>query len=204
KADLAIAAAGSVAFLTQRVGNRIGAMLGKPGDFVTIPARSGRRHATAMLRTLAQQLQASPGRGDLAAMIRRTNMVARRRGLVVVISDFLDDAPWAREIRRLTTRHDVLVVEVVDPIELDIPDLGVVTLVDPETGASMELDTSRGSIRKLYAEAAQAERSGIARAVRGAAADHLVLTTDRDWLHDMVQFVAKRRDRIARMARKAH
>lgn len=204
KDDLAVAAAGSVAFLTQRVGNRIGAVLGKPGGFHTVPARSGRTHVTGLLHTLIRQLDAQPGEGDLAAVIRRTAMMARKRGLVVVISDFLDDSDWARELRRLTTRHDVLVVEVVDPRELDIPNVGVVTLMDPETGAAREFDTGKRGVRQRYAAAAAAERTEIEAKIRSAAADHLVLRTDYDWLHDLVRFVAQRRERIARRARRAH
>lgn len=204
KDDLAVAAAGSVAFLTQRVGNRIGAVLGKPHGFHTVPARSGRIHVTAMLHALMAQLDAQPGQGDLAAVIRRTGMMAKRRGLVVVISDFLDDGDWANELRRLTTRHDVLVVEVVDPRELDIPNVGVITLMDPETGAAREFDTGKRGVRQRYAAAAAAERTEIQEKIRGAAADHLVLRTDHDWLHDLVRFVAQRRERIARRARRAH
>lgn len=204
KDDLAVAAAGAVAFLTQRVGNRIGAVLGRPGDFQTVPARSGRTHVTGLLRTLMANLDAHPGPTPLAALIRRVAMMARRRGLVMVISDFLDDGDWATEMRRLTTRHDVLAVEVVDPIELELPDVGLISVVDPETGQGRDINTGSRVIRCRYAEAATAQRAHIAAAIRGAAADHLVLRTDRDWLHELVRFVAQRRERIARHARRAH
>lgn len=204
KDDLAVAAAGAVAFLTQRVGNRIGAVLGTPGGFTTIPARSGRVHVTGLLRTLMRHLDAEEGQTRLAAAIRRTGMMARRRGLVVVISDFLDDSDWSTELRRLTTRHDVLVVEVIDPVEMAIPDVGVITVFDPETGNGREIDTGNARMRRRYAEAATQERERIGAAIRSAAADHLVLHTDREWLHELVRFVAQRRERIARMARRAH
>ncbi|MQA81077.1 MAG: DUF58 domain-containing protein [Streptosporangiales bacterium] len=204
KDDLAVAAAGAVAFLTQRVGNRIGAVLGRPGGYTTIPARSGRVHVTGLLRTLMTHLDADEGQTRLAAAIRRTGMMARRRGLVVVISDFLDDSDWSTELRRLTTRHNVLVVEVIDPVEMAIPNVGVITVFDPETGNGREIDTGNARMRRRYAEAATQERERIGAAIRSAAADHLVLHTDRDWLHDLVQFVAQRRERIARMARRTH
>lgn len=204
KDDLAVAAAGAVAFLTQRVGNRIGAVLGKPGGYTTIPARSGRVHVTGLLRTLMAHLDAVPGRTQLADAIKRTGMMARRRGLVVVISDFLDEGDWPTELRRLTTRHDVLVVEVVDPIEMAVPDLGVISMVDPETGRTSQVDTGSAGFRRRYAAEAVAERERIGEAIQSAQADHLVLHTDREWLHDLVRFVAQRRERIARMARKVH
>ena len=101
---------------------------------------------------------------------------------------------WERPLRGLAARHEVLAVEVVDPRELDLPDVGVLELVDPETGAQREVQTAR-DLRERYAAAAGAQRQEIARRVRAAGADHLVLRTDRDWLLDIVRFVSRRKER---------
>src|SRR5690606_13590869 len=119
------------------------------------------------------------------------------RGLVVVVGDFLAPAGWERPLRALAARHDVLAVEVLDPRELALPDVGLLTLRDPETGAVLEVQTSDAGLRRRYAEAAAAQRDAIAGAIRSAGADHLRLRTDRDWLPDLVAFVQQRRRRRA-------
>ena len=86
-------------------------------------------------------------------------------------------------------------MEVVDPRELELPNVGYLTMVDPETGELREIQTAKASLRQRYAEAAAAERAEIAAAIRRAGAQHLVLRTDRDWLLDLVAFVERRRRR---------
>jgi uncharacterized protein (DUF58 family) len=96
-------------------------------------------------------------------------------------------------LRRLAVRHHVLAVEVVDPRELALADVGVLELVDPETGYLYEVQTSDARLRERYAAAAAQQRVAIAQELRGAGADHLVLRTDEDWLLDLVRFVVSRR-----------
>jgi uncharacterized protein (DUF58 family) len=216
KRDLVVAAATAVAHLTVRGGNRIGAVVGTgsgtpPGEggrrwrrarpepapdrpsVVRLPARPGRKEAQGLLRAIART-EIRPGRTDLGALIDMLNRPPRRRGVAVVISDFLAPVDsWSRPVKKLGVRHDVLAVEVVDPRELELPDVGVLTLADPETGALHEVRTSDPKLRARYAEAAGAQRTAIAYALRAAGAAHLRLRTDSDWLLDMVRFVAAQR-----------
>jgi uncharacterized protein (DUF58 family) len=214
KRELVVAAAAAVAHLTVRGGNRIGAVVGTggppgpaarggvgsgwrgaPGGGATLrrAARPGRKEAQGLLRAIAGA-DVRPGRVDLGGLVDMLNRPPRRRGMAVVISDFL--APpeqWRRPVRKLAVRHDVLAVEVVDPRELELPDVGVLALVDPETGALHEVQTADPRLRQRYAEAASAQRAAIADALRGAGAAHLRLRTDSDWLLDIVRFIAARR-----------
>ncbi|HEX6969090.1 MAG TPA: DUF58 domain-containing protein [Micromonosporaceae bacterium] len=207
KRDLALAAATAVAQLTARGGNRVGAVVatggghdGSPGHRFRLPARSGRREAQALLRAIART-QIRPGRTDLGALIDMLNRPPRRRGVAVVISDFLASPDgWARPLRRLAARHDVLAVEVIDPRELELPDVGVLALVDPETGRVHEVQTADARLRRRYAAAATRQRTAIAEALRAAGAGHLRLRTDSDWLMDIVRFVAAQR-RMGRRGR---
>jgi uncharacterized protein (DUF58 family) len=197
KRDLALSAAAAVGFLTARVGNRLGAVLVEPGAVVEIPARQGRTHLMAVLNRVQQAPRATSGApADLAGGIRRLLSPAHRRGLAVVISDLLAPPGWADELTRVAVRHDLLVIEVIDPRELSLPDVGTLALVDPETGRRREVNTRSSKLRARYAEAALAQREEHARAVRRAGADHLVLRTDRDWLFDVLRFVALRRKRM--------
>jgi uncharacterized protein (DUF58 family) len=201
KRDLALTASAAVGFLTARVGNRLGAVLVEPGRVLEVPARQGRDHLMSVLHRI-QHVPRSQGDADLAAGIRRLLSPSHRRGLAVVVSDLLAPPGWADELRRVAVRHDVLVIEVIDPRELELPDVGTLALVDPETGRLREVNTRSAKLRARYADAAREQRAAHARAVRDAGADHLVLRTDRDWLLDVVQFVALRRKRMeAKVAR---
>lgn len=193
KRDLAIAAAAAVTHLTVRGGNRIGAVTGHAGGVARMPARSGRKEAQGLLHAIART-PASPGRASLSALVDALNRPPRRRGLAVVISDFL--APpdeWGRPLRKLAVRHDVLAIEVLDPRELSLPDVGVLALADPETGLIHEIQTSDRRLRRRYADAAAAQRTAVAAAIRAAGSAHLRLRTDSDWLLDIVRFVAAAR-----------
>ncbi|MEU4217967.1 DUF58 domain-containing protein [Actinoplanes sp. NPDC026623] len=217
KRDLALAAATAMAHLTVRGGNRIGAVVGtgsgavarEPGGLwrrraaappapeqpstVRMPARPGRKEAQGLLRAIART-RIRPGRADLGELIDMLNRPPRRRGVAVVISDFMAPVEgWSRPVRKLGVRHDVLAIEVVDPRELVLPDVGVLTLADPETGLLHEVQTADPALRARYAEAAGHQRGEIARALRAAGAAHLRLRTDSDWLLDIVRFVAAQR-----------
>ncbi|MGE3620866.1 MAG: DUF58 domain-containing protein [Acidimicrobiia bacterium] len=195
KRELALSAAAAVALLTNRTGNRLGAVLAGSDRDRTLPPRGGREHLRLVLGQIAAA-SAGPGPGDLAPALRQLARPGHRRGLVAVISDFVGPPTWHRPLRALSARHDVLCVEVVDPRELELPAVGTLTLVDPETGAAREVRTS-ARLRRRYAEAAEAQRSEIARAVQEAGADHLRLATDRDWVLDVVRYVQARSRRAA-------
>jgi uncharacterized protein (DUF58 family) len=229
KRDLAIAAAAAVVHLTVRGGNRVGAVVSNGETLVRMPARTGRRQASGLLRSIARITSvsgpttraAAPGArsllgrarsspagvgadapgigpdaaaGSLGVLIEALNRPPRRRGFAVVISDFL--APpdqWARPLRRLAVRHDVLAIEILDPRELELTDVGVLVVADPETGQLHEVQTSDRRLRERYAVAAKREREAVGAAIRAAGAAHLRLRTDSDWLLDIVRFVAAAR-----------
>jgi uncharacterized protein (DUF58 family) len=203
KRDLALAAAAAFAFLTARHGNRVAGWFFGPAGATVVPPRAGRDAALALLHRLdkreragdpamSRQAKTHKPSMTLAEALRRVRLTARRRGLIVLISDLLDDSPWPRELRALALRHEVVVVDVRDPRESDLPPVGLLTLVDPETGERLEVHTDR-KLRERFAAAAAEQAEGKARAVRGAGAAHLVLSTDRDWLMDIVRFVVARR-----------
>jgi uncharacterized protein (DUF58 family) len=197
KRDLAVAAVAAVGLLTAKIGNRFGAVIVRDDGVSQLPARQGRDHLMAVLHRLHAAPRAEAGgTADLAAGIRRLSIPSHRRGMAVVVSDLLAPDGWQQELRRVATRHDLLVVEVIDPRELELPDVGTLSLVDPETGRLREVQTRSAKLRSRYAEAAREQRDEHARAIREAGGDHLVLRTDSDWLFDLVRFVALRRRRM--------
>ncbi|THV38419.1 DUF58 domain-containing protein [Glycomyces buryatensis] len=192
KRDLAINAVAAFSYLAGRGGNRVGAVVTEGGPAKAIPPRPGRAGSRSLLRTVTQMPKGT-GPGDLAELLDKTRRHTRRRGLAVVISDFIDEAEWERELRRLSVRQQVLCVEILDPAELGLPDVGVLDLIDPETGEHVEVQTGNARFRARYAEAAAAQRGRIAAGIRGAGAAHLRLSTGADWLRDIATFVAERR-----------
>ncbi len=196
KRDLVVCATAAVAHLTGGGGNRIGALVSNgAGSITRIPARGGLPHARGLVRKIAETPRAEEGvRGDLAASLEKLRRPPRRRGLAVVISDFLGDTEWQRPLRALGGHHDLIAIEVLDPRDIDLPDVGTVVLADPETGKQREVHAS-ALLRKEFGAAAHAHRQEVAAALRRAGAAHLVLRTDSDWIADMVRFVVARKRR---------
>ncbi len=194
KRDLAVAGMSAVVYLTSHGGNRVGALVTTGQQVIRIPARAGRPAADRLLRTVIETPRAEQGRrGDLAATLEMLRRPPRRRGLAVVVSDFLGEPTWERPLRALGARHEVLAIEVLDPRELSLPDVGLLTLVDPETGRTIEVQTGKKELREQFAVAAAAQRAEIAAGLRRCGAGHLQLRTDRDWLVDIVRYIGARR-----------
>ena len=200
KRELAVAATAAVAHLTRGGGNRIGAVVTTGAELRSIPARGGLAHVRWLVRRIAETPRAAEGaRGDLATAVEQLHHPPRRRGLAVVISDFLGprDGPafgWERGLRALSARHELLAVEVLDPRDEELPDIGAVVLADPETGRQREVVTTP-LLRKEFAAAAAEHREQVAVALRRCGAAHLVLRTDSDWVADIVRFVVTRKRR---------
>ena len=165
KRDLVVAAAAAVGHLTRGGGNRIGAVISTGTGLTRIPARGGQPYLQHLLRELASTPRAEPtlagDRGDLAAALEQLRRPPRRRGLAVVISDFLGEITWERSLRALSARHDLLAIEVLDPRDLELPAVGLVTLVDPETGRTKEVQTTP-ALRSSFAAAAAEHRQQVA------------------------------------------
>ncbi|WP_199432191.1 DUF58 domain-containing protein [Qaidamihabitans albus] len=193
KRDLVVCAVAAIAYLTSGGGNRLGALISNGARTERLPARGGLAHSRNLVRKVAEMPRAEEGtRGDLAAAIEQLRRPPRRRGLAVVVSDFLGGTAWERPLRALSARHELVGIEVVDPRDVDLPEVGTVVLADPETGRQREVKAS-ALLRKEFAAAAQAHRADVARALRQAGAGHLVLRTDSDWIADTVRFVVARK-----------
>jgi uncharacterized protein (DUF58 family) len=193
KRDLAVAAAAAISFLNVGGGNRLGALVSNGTNTIRVPARSGRQHVHTMLRSIATTPKAPAGvRGDLAATIDALRRPERRRGMAVIISDFLGPITWTRPLRAIAARHELLAIEVLDPRDVELPDIGDVVLQDAESGRTREF-TIDAQLQADFAKATAAHRAEVARTIRGCGAQLMSLRTDRDWIGDIVRFVASRR-----------
>ena len=211
KRDLGIAAIATIGFLSQRMGDRFGGMMMLPDQVKRLPARSGRTALYGLLRKmLTEPIVADHAAGELelADGIEQMTRSQRRRGMRVIVSDFLtpgdaelDPAvppPWERAVRRLAVRNQVLCVEVIDRHELELPDVGEMLIHDPETSFSRYVNTSDDGARRRMDAATRAQRERVKVALRRAGAGHIQLRTDRDWVADIARFVLNYR-RVAGM-----
>ena len=187
KADVAEGVALALGYLATRRGNRLGVVTFGGSSPALLPPRRGRE---ALLTTLLQLRTAPDEEGTgvtpLGPALARAAAAAQRRGLVAIVGDFRGPDDWAAPLRDLAARHDVLAVEIRDPREQELPNVGHLSLVDPETGQRLRVDTRSRRLRERFAAAAADERAGLERRLRSAGVDHIVLSTEGDWLRSLV------------------
>jgi uncharacterized protein (DUF58 family) len=184
KADVAEGVALVFGRLGVRRAGSVGLVAFGAGAPRVLPPRGAKPGIVALRRMLAEGV-APDGQHDaegLADALRRVGRMARQPGLVVAISDFREQRGWERPIGALRMRHSVLAVEIGDPREAEVPAVGHLALVDPETGARIEVDTSRRRVRERFAELERKRREAVARELRRLRVEHIALATDQDWL----------------------
>jgi uncharacterized protein (DUF58 family) len=186
KSDVAEGAALVLARLAVRRAGSLGLVtFGGPGVHVT-PPRASKVAMLGLRRTLGEGV-ARDGHRDARGLAHALSALARSAkapGLVAVISDFREQEDWTRALTALRARHAVLAVEVGDPRESELPAVGRLVVVDPETGDTFEVDTSR-RVRERFAELEAARRVELSATLRRARVDHVTLSTDGDWLLEL-------------------
>ncbi len=202
KRDLGIAAIATIGFMSQRMGDRFGGLIMRPDGIKRLPAQSGRMALYALLRRMLTEPivpDHTTGPFTLGEGVERLGRTQRRRGMRVVVSDFLtpgdseidpsSSPEWERPMRHLAVRNQVLAIEVVDRHEIDFPDVGDLLIRDPETNFERYVNTSDLAARRRMNEVSAAQRERTRAALRRAGAAHIQLRTDRDWVQDIARFV---------------
>jgi uncharacterized protein (DUF58 family) len=194
KADVAAGAALAIGHVATRRGNRLGLLAFGDGAARALPPAQGRHGLLGLLEALREEPASERvGATSLGAALAEVGARARQRGLAVVVSDFRGPLDWREPLLRLLRRHDVLALEVRDPREQELADVGEVWLVDPETGRQVRVDTGDAGLRARFAAAAAEERSGVARVLAAVGVPHAVLSTRGDWLRTLAAFLGRRR-----------
>ena len=192
KADVAEGVAIAVGHVATRRGNRLGFVTFGDAEPRTLPPRQGRMGLIGVLTALRQETRGgSVGATSLGEALTRTGALARQRSVVILVSDFRGPLDWRRPLLELAGRHDVIALEIRDPREQELPNAGVLWLVDPETGRQLRADTRSERLRARFAAAAAAERAEVARTLAAAGARHVVLSTSGDWLRSLAMFLRK-------------
>lgn len=210
KRDLGIAAIATLGFVSQKMGDRFGGMVLHSDSLRRFPARSGRQALYGLLGKLLDdpiERDNQPALLSLADGIEAMIRTQRRRGMKIVVSDFLTPGDeevdpgtppeWERPLRRLAVRNQVLCVEVVDAGEVEFPDVGELLIRDPETDFARYVNTSDPRARKMIDGASASQRQRVDAAMRRAGVGHLQLKTDRDWVQDIARFVLTYRQTAA-------
>jgi len=200
KREISAGFVGVVARLLTRHGNRVGALIYGSELEAVIPPRTGRAHVLHLLHAMERRADikgAKPGGTTrLAELLDAAGNMIQRRSTVFVVSDFLSAPGWERPLGRLTLRHEVLAVRLSDPLEQEIPDLGLVPLTDAETGEQLWVDTHDGGFRKRFARLAQEREDALREALARASVDTLELSTQDDLVEAIVRFVDLRKRRV--------
>ncbi|TML16591.1 MAG: DUF58 domain-containing protein [Actinobacteria bacterium] len=192
KADVAEGVAIAVGHVATRRGNRLGLVTFGDADPRSLPPQQGRIGLIGLLSALRREGEEGRiGGTSLGEALRRTGALARQRSVVIVVSDFRGPLDWRRPLLELAGRHDVIAIEIRDPREQELPNAGVLWLVDPETGRQVRADTRSDRLRSRFAAAADAERAELARMLAAAGARHVVLSTSGDWLRSLAIFLRK-------------
>jgi uncharacterized protein (DUF58 family) len=193
----------TLARVITRHGNRVGALLyGTQVDGV-LPPRSSRMHVLELMQRMqaprprpVHKAGTAPARATaLADLLRAAEGAMKRRSLVFVVSDFISQPGWAQALARLSRRHDVVAVRLWDPMEMALPDVGLVTIEDAETGEQVFVDAADPAFRARYAAAAAELEDALLQDLAGAGADVVELATDDDLLSALLRFCDLRRQR---------
>ena len=189
-----------LARLLTRHGNRVGAILYGSGVDRVIPAGSGRRHVLQLMHSMAQRAKAEDqGATRLADLLNQAASMVRRRSTVFVVSDFISEPGWEKALAMLAQKHEVVAVRLFDPLESNLPDLGLVTMRDSESGEQLLVDTSSVKFRQRYAHIAAQREAELRQCLSRVGVDTLELSTDDDLVQSILRFtdMRKRRSRVA-------
>ena len=185
-----------LARLLTRHGNRVGALLYGAGVDAAIPARGGRHHVLHLLHTLrARPEAASTGPTRLHELLQSAANLIRRRSTLFVVSDFITEAGWEKPLGLLAQRHEVVAVRLLDPLELVLPDLGLIPICDAETGEQLLVDTHDAGFRKRFARLAAQREADLRQALARAGVDTLELSTDDNLVNAVMRFTDLRKQR---------
>jgi len=192
-----------LARLLTRHGNRVGAMLYGSGVDAVIPARGGRQHVLQLLHILQTRPETPPDKNSgptrLQELLDSAAKLVRRRSTIFVLSDFISEAGWEKPLGLLAQRHEVVAVRLLDPMELVLPDLGLIPIRDAETGEQLLVDTHDAGFRKRFARIAAQREAQLRACLTRAGVDALELSTDDDLVSALMRFtdMRKRRSRLS-------
>jgi uncharacterized protein (DUF58 family) len=196
KREVAVELCALIGDLLGHRGNRVGLVLFAERVLGVVPPGTGRANVERIVGRLRDEpRRQSHGATDLSGALSVLPKLMRRPSMLILVSDFLVPADWADRLRPLARRHEVVAVRVADQREVDLPDIGIVTFEDPETGNQLTVDTSDAGLRERFLKAAAEQSASIEAALRACGVDVLHLNTDGELLRSVAGFLDARRSR---------
>ncbi|MEX2600948.1 MAG: DUF58 domain-containing protein [Balneolaceae bacterium] len=184
--------------LTMR-GNRVGAILYSDRIDRVIPPRSGRVQVLHILESIRNRPDRKRSEStDLGDFLQKAGHILKRRSLLFVVSDFISAPGWSEPLSDLSRRHEALAIRLYDPLERNLPDLGLFLMQDSETGEQLLVDSNDPGFRKRFAELAESREAELLDALAKAGVDTLELSTTDDLLESLIRFIELRTYRSSR------
>ena len=184
----------TLARILTRHGNRVGAMMYGSSVQHTVPARGGRNQVLRIINDLLKQPRQTQGSiTDLTPLFNSGLNVIKKRSLVFVISDFISAPDWEKSLNLLSQRHEVIVIRLWDPREMELPDIGTIVMEDAETGEQLYVDTHDKKFRQRFKEVAAQREKTLTETFKRAGVDALPLSTEEDLIRAIVRFATIRR-----------
>ncbi len=215
KSEEAIEFAAIASSIITRQGNKVGALGFSDKGVSVVPLRSGRKQSISIIQSLMAHSSdeakgiVDKGGNNLAEALKEASKTIKRTALIFVISDFLSstkqpeeanqdtDSDWAKELKRLAFKHDVIAVRITDPIEKELPNVGEIRLRDPETGEEIWLNSSDKRLRKEHKKLVLERDKAIQKTMKAARVDLLELSTHEDIVKPLLNFTQRRKGRRA-------
>jgi uncharacterized protein (DUF58 family) len=186
-----------LARILTRHGTKIGALLYGAGVDTVMPARSSRQHVLRLMHSITTRPEVTgTANTKLHELLEAAGKLVRRRSTVFVVSDFISEPGWEKPLGQLAQRHEVVAVRLLDPLELELPDLGLIPIRDAETGEQLLVDTHDAGFRKRFARIAAQREAELRESLARAGVDTLELSTDGDLADALLRFTELRKRRV--------
>ncbi|MDE2996416.1 MAG: DUF58 domain-containing protein [Bacteroidota bacterium] len=190
KRELAAEICAVVAFSAIQNNDKVGLLLFSDQIELFVPPKKGRKHVLRLIRDLFAHERQSTGT-NITVALNHLIHVLHRRSIVMLMSDFMDDG-FEPALRAVSRRHDTIAVHLVDPVEVELPDVGLMEVTDAETGERVMIDTSSGAVRQLYEQEGRSRQLAVDRMFRRLKVDKIPIITDEGYVDPLIRFFRKR------------
>lgn len=194
KDEVAIEICALLAFSAMKNNDKVGLLIFTDKVEKFIPPRKGRQHVLRVLREIVYHEPENRGT-NINAALEYLLRVIRRNSVVFILSDFMDDG-FQKSLRVASSKHDVIAIKVTDNLEMHLPDAGLISLMDAETGEYVVVDTSDERVRNSYAALMQARQDGLEKMFKKINLDHITINTGESYVEPLYKFFRVRAKRF--------